>query len=77
MSIAPIPFKPDMDVVPEVVPFFDPATNTISYIVRDPRSAACAVIDSVMDFDYAAGHISIEHADAMIAHIRERGCQLQ
>jgi glyoxylase-like metal-dependent hydrolase (beta-lactamase superfamily II) len=77
MTILPIPFEPEMEVVPEVVPFFDPATNTISYIVRDPASTACAVIDSVMDFDYAAGRIGFAHADAMIAHIRDKGWTLE
>ncbi len=76
MTSAAIPFAPDLSVVPEVVPFFDPATNTISYIVRDPGSTACAIFDSVMDFDYASGHISFEHADAMIAHVRDKGWTL-
>ena len=39
----------DMSVKPEVKAFFDPDTNTISYVVRDPGSTACAIIDSVMD----------------------------
>lgn len=73
----PLPFKPDLTVHPEVVPFFDPTTNTISYIVRDPASSACAVFDSVMDFDYAAGRISFAHADAIIAHIRAKGWTLE
>jgi glyoxylase-like metal-dependent hydrolase (beta-lactamase superfamily II) len=73
MTVKPIPFTADLSVHPEVVPFFDPATNTISYVVRDPDSTACAVIDSVMDFDYASGRISFEHADAIIAFIREKG----
>lgn len=73
----PIPFTPDLTLRPEVVPFFDPATNTISYIVKDPNSASCAVIDSVMDLDYAAGRISYEHADAMIAYIEEHGLKLE
>jgi glyoxylase-like metal-dependent hydrolase (beta-lactamase superfamily II) len=77
MTIAPLPFTPDLGVRPEVVPFFDEATNTISYIVHDPHSTACAVIDSVMDFDYAAGRISFGHADAMIAHIRAQGWTLE
>src|SRR3569833_591488 len=67
-----IPFEVEPELEPEVVPFFDPATNTISYVVHDPDSTACAVIDSVMDFDYASGRISFEHADAIIAFIRER-----
>ena len=51
------------------------ATYTISYIVRDPDSLSCAIIDSVMDMDYAAGHISFNHADTLIAFINERGWQ--
>ena len=62
---------------PEVEGFFDPATNTISYIVKDPDSPACAVIDSVMDIDYAAGRITYDHADALIARIKERGLSLE
>ena len=76
-AIAPLPFTADLNVQPEVVPFFDPATNTISYIVRDPNSTACAVIDSVMDFDYASGRIAFAHADAIIAHIRAKGWTLE
>ena len=37
--------KADLTVKPEVTPFFDPATNTISYVVKDPGSDACAVVD--------------------------------
>jgi hypothetical protein len=44
-----------MDIKPEVNAFFDNSTNTISYVVKDPDSTACAVVDSVMDIDYAAG----------------------
>jgi glyoxylase-like metal-dependent hydrolase (beta-lactamase superfamily II) len=62
-----------MDIKPEVEAFFDPATNTISYVVKDPTSNACAIIDSVMDIDYAAGRITYEAADALIAEIQERG----
>src|SRR5690606_2501919 len=77
MSIAPIPFTPDLGVKPEVVAFFDEPTNTISYIVKDPNSNACAVIDSVMDFDYASGTITYEGADKIIAHIVEHGWSLE
>ncbi|MFU8831564.1 MAG: MBL fold metallo-hydrolase [Wenzhouxiangella sp.] len=66
-----------MHLTPEVEGFFDPVTNTISYIVKDPDSPACAVIDSVMDFDAAAGRISFEHADRMIARIREQDLTLK
>ena len=67
----------DMTTTPEVQAFFDEATNTISYIVRDPASTACAIVDSVMDIDYAAGRITYDHADRMIAWIEERGLTLE
>lgn len=67
----------DLSVQPEVKGFFDPATNTISYVVRDPASSACAIVDSVMDIDYAAGRITYTHADEIIAHVRSRGLTLE
>jgi len=60
----------DMSVKPKVVPFFDADTNTISYVVVDPTSRSCAVIDSVMDIDYAAGRISYRSADAIVEYLR-------
>lgn len=67
----------DMSVKPQVEAFFDPATNTISYVVKDPSSNACAVIDSVMDLDYAAGRITYDHADAIIDYIRKNDLKLE
>ena len=67
----------DISVKPEVEAFFDPATNTISYVVKDPSSKACAVIDSVMDIDYAAGRITYAHADAIIDYIRKNELKLE
>jgi glyoxylase-like metal-dependent hydrolase (beta-lactamase superfamily II) len=67
----------DLTVKPEVKGFFDPATNTISYVVRDPASQSCAIVDSVMDIDYAAGRITYDHADEIIAHVRARGLTVE
>ena len=67
----PLPFNPDFSIKPEVVAFFDEGSNTISYIVRDPTSNACAVVDAVMEIDYAAGRLTFDGADAMIARIRK------
>ncbi len=63
-------FPVDMSVKPEVAGFFDERTNTISYVVKDPASASCAIVDSVMDLDYASGRISFESADAIIDYVR-------
>lgn len=76
-KVQPLSFAPDLTVQPVVVPFFDAPTNTISYVVKDPTSSACAVIDSVLDFDYASGRISYEGADRIIAHVRDNGWTLE
>lgn len=67
----------NMAVSPEVEGTFDPASNTISYIVKDPESNACAIIDSVLDIDYAAGRITFDSADRLIEQIRARGLSLE
>ncbi|KAA9009473.1 MBL fold metallo-hydrolase [Histidinibacterium aquaticum] len=67
----------DRRTKPEVHPFFDPATNTISYVVKDPGSEACAIVDSVMDIDYAAGRISYDHADEIIGFVRDNGLKVE
>lgn len=58
---------------PQVTPFFDTATNTVSYVVREPEGRACAIIDSVLDFDQAAGRTDTASADRIIAHIEAEG----
>ncbi|WP_340302334.1 MBL fold metallo-hydrolase [Roseobacter sp. HKCCD7870] len=70
-------FPVNMNVQPEVESFFDPATNTISYVVKDPNSNSCAIVDSVMDIDYAAGKISYENADAIISYVKEKGLKVE
>ncbi len=62
---------------PDVTAFFDQATNTVSYVVKDPAGRACAVIDSVLDFDQAAGRTSTASADRIIAHIRDHDLECQ
>jgi glyoxylase-like metal-dependent hydrolase (beta-lactamase superfamily II) len=62
---------------PDVHAFFDEATNTITYLVREPQGRACAVIDSVLDFDYASGRTDTRSADAVIAFIRAQDLDLQ
>jgi glyoxylase-like metal-dependent hydrolase (beta-lactamase superfamily II) len=62
---------------PSVQAFFDGATNTVSYVVKDPLSPACAVVDSVLDLDYAAGRIGYRSADAIIDHVRSAGLRVE
>ena len=67
----------DMSVKPDVKAFFDPDTNTISYVVKDPASNSCAVVDSVMDIDYAAGRLSYDNADQIIDYIQSNDLKLE
>ncbi len=65
-----MPYPIDTAVKPAVAAFFEPDTATVSYVVRDPSSRHCAVIDPVMDFDFAAGRISFQSADRIVAHVK-------
>jgi len=67
----------NMSTRPEVEGFFDPLSNTISYLVKDPDSKACAIVDSVLEMDYAAGRITYESADKLISEIQARGLKLE
>ncbi len=62
---------------PSVKTFFDPATFTASHVVRDPTSSACAIIDSVLDFDMAAGRTSTSSASALVNYVRAERLQVQ
>ncbi|MFN4153160.1 MAG: MBL fold metallo-hydrolase [Paracoccaceae bacterium] len=64
-------------MTPTVHGFFDEATNTITYVVTEPEGKACAVIDSVLDFDYASGRTDTRSADQVIAFIQDNGLDLQ
>ena len=73
MSAYPV----NMELSPEIKMFFDEDSNTFSYVVKDPGSDACAIIDSVMDINYAAGGISHEHADEIITYIKDSDLKLE
>ncbi|MEX5564516.1 MBL fold metallo-hydrolase [Pseudophaeobacter sp. 1A16562] len=62
---------------PIVKAFFDEATNTVSYVVRDPNGSACAIIDSVLDFDHAAGRTDTSSADEIIDWITAEGLKTE
>ena len=64
--MTPLPFTPNTTLKPEVTAFFDEPTNTVTYVVKDPKSKSCAIVDSVLDIDYAAGRISYDSADQVI-----------
>jgi glyoxylase-like metal-dependent hydrolase (beta-lactamase superfamily II) len=58
---------------PIVTAFFDEPTFTYSYVIQDPDSNHCAIIDSVLDFDYASGKTATDSADAILRFIADQG----
>ena len=61
----------------KVAPFFEEETNTFSYVVSDPTSNACAIIDSVLDFDMPSGNVDYTSAQAIIDYVQEKNLQVQ
>jgi glyoxylase-like metal-dependent hydrolase (beta-lactamase superfamily II) len=57
---------------PDVTAFFDPETNTVTYLVADPATRRAAVIDPVLDFDAASGRTATGSAERVIAAVQQR-----
>jgi len=56
---------------PQVHGLFDKATWTVTYVVHNGHGSACAIIDSVLDYDPKAGRTKTESADRVIAYVRD------
>ena len=56
--------------------FFDAVTSTLSYVVSDIATRRCAIIDPVLDLDYASGTLSTQSADALIAYVHAEGLEV-
>lgn len=69
--------RDESGVLPEIVHFFDKDSNTSSYIVIDPTIKHCAIIDSVLDFNYASGRISHDSADRLIRYVQNKSLSLE
>jgi len=69
--------KTQLQHTPEVKGFFDPRTFTISYVVADPKTKHCAIIDSVVDFNLESGSLTYTGADAMIGYVTDQGYTVQ
>lgn len=67
----------DTSVKPEVKMFFEADTNTFSYVVKDPGSEACAIVDSVLDYDPASGRTSTKSAEQIVAYVKDRGLAVE
>ncbi len=64
-------------MTPHVTAFFDTTTNTVSYVVCEPEGSACAIIDSVLDFDQASGRTDTQSADEIVDFIRKNDLRVE
>ena len=62
---------------PDVKAFFDPDTSTVSYVVSDPATKQCAIIDSVLDYNPNAGTTDTSSADQIIDYVKQQGLTVQ
>ena len=62
---------------PIVTGFHDETTGSIQYVVADPETKRCAIIDPVLDFDPKSGATATRSADALLAHIKREGYELE
>ncbi len=62
---------------PDVKAFFDEATFTVSYVVKDPGSVSAAIIDSVLDYDPKSGRTDTTSADEIIAYVKKNGLKIE
>lgn len=75
--MATMQLSPAKDMtMPDVAGFFDARTFSVQYVVSDPQTKQCAIIDPVLDFDEKFGATATHHADELLEYIREQGLQV-
>lgn len=62
---------------PDVTGFYDKRTGSIQYVVGDPETKMCAVIDPVLDYDEKSGSTATVNADTILNFVSQRGYQVQ
>ena len=67
----------EINMKPNIEPFFEPITCTISYVVYDEPAGTCAIIDPVLDYDPKAGRTSTSSADKLVEFIRSQRLKVE
>ncbi|MDW9807397.1 MBL fold metallo-hydrolase [Sinorhizobium meliloti] len=62
---------------PDVAAIYDAATGSIQYVVADPETGKCAIIDPVLDFDQKSGSTATTNADAILDHVAKQGLSVE
>ncbi len=66
-----------MTARPEVKGFFDKRTWSVQYVVSDPKTKRCAIIDPVLDYDEKSGSTGTMNADALLDYVKEQGLAVE
>tara|TARA_R110002051_G_scaffold320520_2_gene405974 strand:- start:287 stop:1165 length:879 start_codon:yes stop_codon:yes gene_type:complete len=66
-----------MTAKPEVTGFFEPRTWSIQYVVADPETKKCAIVDPVLDYDEKSGATNTIEADKILKFVSEKGYEVQ
>lgn len=61
---------------PDVAAFYDKRTFSIQYVVADPVTRTCAIIDPVLDFDEKSGAVRTDNADRILEHVAAQGLEV-
>jgi glyoxylase-like metal-dependent hydrolase (beta-lactamase superfamily II) len=61
---------------PDIVGFYEPRSFSIQYVVSDPATRLCAIVDPVLDFDEKSGATATRSADAILAHVQREGLRV-
>lgn len=62
---------------PEVTGFYEARTGSVQYVVADPATKACVIIDPVLDYDEKSGATATRHADEILGFIARKGYSVQ
>jgi len=62
---------------PDVAGFYDPRTFSIQYVVSDPATSQCAIIDPVLDYDEKSGATGTHHADEILEYVADQGLTVE
>ena len=62
---------------PDVVGFYDMRTSSVQYVVSDPVTRRCAIIDPVLDFDEKSGAIATHHANELLGYVASQGLKVE
>lgn len=66
-----------MTKAPEVTGFYEKRTGSVQYVVADPTTRKCAVVDPVLDYDEKSGATATIEADRILRFIADKGYELE